>query len=314
MTKQITDIIMMIRPVAFRMNKQTTVNNYYQQELSGMTADQIQQKAMAEFDAFVAVLRSSGIYVIVFDDTPYPSTPDSIFPNNWISFHEDGMIRLYPMFAENRRQEHRDDIIAAWKEDFEVTDIQSFVAWEARNSFLEGTGSLLLDRQNKIVYATLSDRTMTNVLEDFCARTGYKPVTFHANQTVNGERLPIYHTNVMMCLGEHFAVVCMDSVDDDGEKAVLAESLSQTGKELLEISEMQKEHFAGNMLQVMNKDDNRLIVMSSSAYYSLDEGQIKRLETNGQIVHVDIRTIETLGGGSVRCMMAEVFLQKKENN
>lgn len=298
----------MIRPVGFHLNEETAVNNYYQKNEEGVSAEDIQEEALDQFDAFVERLRSEGVNVKVFNDTPEPATPDSIFPNNWISFHDDGIIRLYPMFAKNRRLERRDDIIDELDDAFEVEDVVSFTDWEEKGAFLEGTGSLLLDRQYKIAYAALSERTMPEPLEDFCSESGFEEVTFHANQTVDGKRLPIYHTNVMMCLGESFAVVCMDSIDDEEEREALKECLERTEKELIEISEDQKGNFAGNMLQVIGADNERLIIMSTSAFDSLDESQIDRLSHHGRIVHSDIHTIEKLGGGSARCMMAEVFL------
>ncbi len=311
MTKQITNHIMMIRPVAFHMNEQTAVNNYYQQSAGDVSAVTVQEEALNQFDDFVEKLRSEGVKVTVFEDTPDPATPDSIFPNNWVSFHEDGKIRLYPMYAENRRTERREDIIDSLKDHLDVSEVIDFSHWEEKAAFLEGTGSLLLDRQNKIAYAAISERTMPEPLRDFCDEAGYEAVAFHANQTANGERLPIYHTNVMMCLGEAFAVVCMDSIDDEEEKDNLKEALAKTNKELIEITEEQKENFAGNMLQVVGKDDQRLVVMSSAAYHSLDDNQVERLSNHGKIVHSDIHTIEKLGGGSARCMMAEVFLPKR---
>lgn len=307
MSKQITNHIMMIRPVAFHMNEQTAVNNYYQQKEEGASADDIQQQAQAQFDQFVEKLRAEGVDVTVFDDTVDPATPDSIFPNNWISFHQDGVLRLYPMYAENRRLERREDIIDGIKEKFKVSDMVSFTDWEAEAAYLEGTGSLLLDRQNKIAYAAISERTMPEVLEDFCDEAGFDPVTFHAMQTVDGERLPIYHTNVMMCLGEGFAVVCMDSIDDEEERTNLIESLTKTNKEIITITEAQKSNFAGNMLQVVGADEQRLVVMSTAAYDSLSDDQRNQLSAHGKLVHSDIHIIEKLGGGSARCMMAEIF-------
>ncbi|MEP0987058.1 arginine deiminase-related protein [Ekhidna sp.] len=307
MSKQITNNIMMIRPIAFHMNEQTAVNNYYQKNEEGISPEDIQKEAQTQFDQFVDKLRKEGVNVTVFEDTIDPQTPDSIFPNNWISFHQDGVIRLYPMYAENRRLERREDIIEGLKERFKVNDIISFTDWEAKGAYLEGTGSLLLDRQNKIAYAAISERTMPNVLEDFCDEAGYEPVTFHALQSVNGKRLPIYHTNVMMCLGEEFAVVCLDSIDDLEERENLVEQLEETDKEIIEISEEQKEQFAGNMLQVLGSDDQRLVVMSSAAFNSLSDDQRNALKKYGKLVHSDIHTIEKLGGGSARCMMAEIF-------
>ncbi len=302
---------MMIRPVAFRMNEQTAVNNYYQKKAKGRTAEQIQSEAVSQFDQFVNVLRNEGVNVTVFDDTAEPATPDSIFPNNWISFHEDTKLRLYPMYAENRRLERREDIIEGLKKSFEIGEVVSLTAWEAKGAYLEGTGSLLLDRQNKLAYAAISERTMPEVLEDFCKEAGYEPVKFHAFQSVKGKRLPIYHTNVMMCLGEEFAVVCMDSIDDALEKIKLASKLESTGKQIIEITEKQKEQFAGNMLQVLGSDGVRLVVMSTAAFNSLNEKQITKLSKHGKLVHSDIHTIEKHGGGSARCMMAEIFNPKK---
>ncbi len=311
MTDQITNHIMMIRPAAFYMNEQTAVNNYYQQSEADMSLEEVQNHALQQFDSFVDKLRQEGVDVTVFDDTVDPSTPDSIFPNNWISFHQDGSIRLYPMYAENRRLERREDIIDSLRSKFAIGEIVNFSHWEEKAAYLEGTGSLLLDRQNKVAYAAISERTMLDPLNDFCDEADFKAITFHANQTVEGQRLPIYHTNVMMCLGERFAVVCMDSIDDDGEKERLRRKLGETNKELIEISDTQKEQFAGNMLQVVGKDEERLVVMSSAAFHSLDSSQIDRLSNHGRILHSDIHTIEKLGGGSARCMMAEVFLPKR---
>ncbi|WP_462250534.1 citrulline utilization hydrolase CtlX [Ekhidna sp.] len=311
MSNQITNDLMMIRPVAFRMNEQTAVNNYYQKNEADATSDQIQKEALDQFDQFVEVLRAEGVNVTVFDDTPDPATPDSIFPNNWISFHEDGKLRLYPMYAENRRVERREDIIDGLKQSFSIGEVVSFTQWEEKNAFLEGTGSLLLDRQNKIAYAAISERTMPEVLEDFCREAGYKPVKFHALQTVEGQRLPIYHTNVMMCLGEKFGLVCLDSIDDIDERTNLISELEDSGKEVIEITEEQKEQFAGNMLQVLGSNDQRLVVMSSAAYNSLNDEQKNKLSNHGKLVHSDIHTIEKLGGGSARCMMAEIFNPKK---
>ncbi|MEM9340595.1 MAG: arginine deiminase-related protein [Bacteroidota bacterium] len=312
MTEQITNQLLMIRPVAFHRNEQTAVNNYYQAKEEQLSAEKIQEEARQQFDGFVELLRSEGVEVTVVEDTLNPSTPDSIFPNNWISFHQDGLIRLYPMFAVNRRQERREDILTDLRSRFQVNDLVDFTSWEGKGRYLEGTGSLLLDRQNKIAYAALSERTMEEPLQEFCKESGFQTVTFQANQTVNGERLPIYHTNVMMCLGERFAVVCMDSIDDEQERERLIRSLQQTEKELITITENQKEQFAGNMLQVVGSNGQRLIVMSASAYHSLDSSQIDRLSQHGKLIHSDIHTIEKLGGGSARCMMAEIFLPKQK--
>ncbi|WP_422361484.1 citrulline utilization hydrolase CtlX [Reichenbachiella sp.] len=308
-----TSTIMMIRPVQFRMNEQTAVNNYYQKALEGITPENVQQRALSEFDGFVQKLRDHDIEVLVVKDTPEPSTPDSIFPNNWISFHDDGVIGLYPMYAENRRLERRQDIIddlGAFG--YQITNIVDLSGTEEVDKFLEGTGSLILDRGNQIAYAAISERTHPDVIKDFESAFGYKVVSFVANQNVDGKRLPIYHTNVMMALGHDFAVICLDTIDDSAERKMVVDSLENSGKEVIEISEHQKAHFAGNMLQVENKVGDRFMVMSAAAYDSLEEDQkTKILKYNKDIISSSLDTIEALGGGSARCMMAEVFLPKK---
>lgn len=312
MNNQITNTIMMIRPVAFHRNEQTAVNNYYQKTIEGLSKDQIQQNALAEFDGFVQKLRAAGVEVIVVEDTAVPETPDSIFPNNWISFHESGEVILYPMFAENRRLERRQDIIDLLGEKFQITKVSDYLLnWESQGKFLEGTGSLILDRQNQIAYAATSLRTDHEVLADFSGNTGFDVVVFEANQAVGEERLPIYHTNVMMCVGEKFAVVCTQSIDNEIEKDQVIHSLQQSGKDIVIITEEQKERFAGNMLQVKNKSGRRFVVMSDSAFQSLEDDQKAQLSKHGELLHSSLDTIECLGGGSARCMMAEVFLSRK---
>ena len=311
MNKQITDTLMMIRPVSFYMNEQTAVNNYYQKKLDGLSNEEIQEKALKEFDRFVTKLTKKGINVEVFDDTVEPSTPDSIFPNNWVSFHEDGKIWLYPMYAENRRLERRDDLIDDLKKKYEVESVDGFLDWEKQNKFLEGTGSLILDREHMVAYAALSERTNADVLKDFSEKTGYKVVSFTACQTVGGKRLPIYHTNVMMCLGDTFAVLCADSIDDTEERNEVLGSLEETGKDVILISEEQKGRFAGNMLHLGTAAGAKFVVMSKAAYSSLTDEQIKRLSSHCELIYSSLDTIEALGGGSARCMMAEVFLPKK---
>ena len=312
MKRQITSSIMMIRPVAFRFNEQTAVNNYYQQVLEGLTADQVQAQAQNEFDTFVEKLRAKGVEVVVVEDTLEPNTPDSIFPNNWISFHQDGRVGLYPMCAENRRLERRDDILTILKDEhnFTINEVIDFSHYESEDLFLEGTGSMLLDRVNKIVYAALSLRTDAKILADFCEHFDYKAVAFTSNQTVGTERLAIYHTNVMMCLGEGFAVLCADTVDDEVERKALVDSLEATDKEVIYITEAQKHRFAGNMLQVESKTGEKYLVMSTSAHQSLSPEQVEQIEKHCQILSSSLDTIEACGGGSARCMMAEIFLPK----
>ncbi|MCB0453632.1 MAG: amidinotransferase [Aequorivita sp.] len=299
----------MIRPVAFRMNEQTAVNNFFQEDLALKNAE-INTKAQEEFDAFVQKLRAVGVNVIVENDDLRMDTPDSIFPNNWISFHENGDIGLYPMFAENRRRERREEVLIRLEnEGFKINNIYDYTPAEDEGYFLEGTGSLLLDRVNRKAYCALSPRADEELLIEFCEDFEYLPVIFTANQTVDGKRLPIYHTNVMMCLAEKFCVICLDSIDDSSEKKNVVQHLKKDGKEIIRISEAQMHHFAGNMLQLQGKD-KKYLVMSAAAHKSLNKEQIAAIEKHCEILSSDLHTIETCGGGSARCMMAEVFLPK----
>ena len=307
---QSTNTILMIRPVNFRMNEQTAVNNYFQSDIDARNSI-VNAKAQKEFDAFVSALRNNGVHVIVIEDTKNPDTPDSIFPNNWISFHNDGVVGLYPMFAENRRKERRNDVMDILEEDgFVIKSIVDYTAAEAEGFFLEATGSMALDRVNKKAYCALSDRADELLFIEFCEDFEYAPVIFTANQSVNGTRRPIYHTNVMMCLADTFAVICLDSIDDKKERKNVVDHLKQNGKQIIAITEPQMHHFAGNMLQVLGAQNEPFLVMSSQAYYSLDTGQITSIEKHCKILHSSLETIETCGGGSARCMMAEVFLPK----
>lgn len=310
--KQTTNSILMIRPVAFRMNEQTAVNNYYQKVLDGISPETVNAKAQAEFDAFVNKLRKVGVNVVVIEDTLEPNTPDSIFPNNWISFHENGDVVLYPMFAENRRAERREDILDILEDEgFEINEIMDYTLAEEDNVFLEGTGSLLLDRENGKAYCALSPRADEELMIEFCEDFEFTPVIFEAFQTVNGERKLIYHTNVMMTLGDTFAVICADCIDDKKERKMVLDSLRGDDKEVILITEDQVNNFAGNMLEVKGKNDERFLVMSESAYKSLTKKQIAQLEAHVEIIHSSLDTIEACGGGSARCMMAEIFLPKE---
>ena len=307
---QITNHIMMIQPVSFRYNEQTAVNNHYQQAMEGLTPDKAQEKALEEFNTFVGVLRSNGVDVVVIPDTKDPDTPDSIFPNNWVSFHKDGTVGLYPMCAENRRDERREDILETLVDDygFHIKEIKDFTEFEKYDKFLEGTGSMILDRENKLCYAAISIRTDEQAVIQFCDEFGYEPICFTANQDVNGERLAIYHTNVMMCVADNYVVICLDTIDDLGERQKVIDSLTKTKKEIIEISEAQKQLFAGNMLQVMG--DQAYLVMSKSAHHSLTKNQIETIEKYNPIISSSLDIIEACGGGSARCMMAELFLPK----
>jgi len=309
--QQISNTIFMIRPVLFRMNEQTVVNNYYQKVLDNLTPETVQLKALQEFDNYVSKLREIGVQVIVVGDIKETDTPDSIFPNNWISFHENGDIGLYPMFAENRRLERREDILDILEKDgFNIENIIDYTLAEEEKLFLEGTGSLLLDRVHRKAYCALSPRSDEDLLIEFCEDFEYTPIPFVSYQTIDNERVPIYHTNVIMCLGETFSVICIESIDDKKERKNVLKHLKDDGKEIITISENQVNHFVGNMLQVIGNNNQRYIVMSSSAYKSLTKQQIKTLKKHGELIHSSLDTIEACGGGSARCMMAEVFLPK----
>ena len=313
--KQITNSILMIRPVSFRMNEQTAVNNYFMEDMALKNAE-INSRAQEEFDQLVKMLREHGVEVIVVEDRIETDTPDSVFPNNWISFHENGTVVVYPMFAENRRKERRDDLFDILEEHgFRIDQIVDYTSAEEYSCFLEATGSIIMDRIHQKAYCALSERAHEELLIEFCEDFECTPVIFTANQTVDGERLPIYHTNVMMCIGEQFAVVCLDSIDDKSEKKNIVNHLKQDGKAIVKISETQMHQFAGNMLQVIGKDNQRLLVMSSAAYNSLTPEQLATLgKYNDTIVHSPLHTIETCGGGSARCMMAEIFLPKRSQS
>ena len=302
----------MIRPVAFRMNEQTAVNNYYQKVLDGLLPATVNAKAQEEFDTFVEKLRNVGVDVTVVDDTLDPDTPDSIFPNNWISFHQNAEVVLYPMFAENRRAERREDILEILEDKgFQIESINDYTEAEEDGFFLEGTGSLLLDRKNQKAYCALSPRADEELFIEFCEDYDLAPVIFEAFQTVNGERKLIYHTNVIMTLGETFAVICADCIDDKKERKMVLDNLKEDGKEVILITEDQVNNFAGNMLEVKGTDDKRYLVMSNSAFQSLTKKQITQLEKHAEILSSSLDTIEACGGGSARCMMAEIFLPKK---
>lgn len=308
---QTTDQLLMIRPVDFKYNVQTAENNKFQQQSAQnqeSAYNDVHRQALKEFDDFVNLLRANEITVTVIDDTLEPETPDSIFPNNWISFHHTGEVFLYPMFSENRRSERREDIVNTLAKTFKVASIKDLSGYEAENVFLEGTGSMVLDRENRIAYACLSLRTDKKVLEDFCTKSGYTAITFHAT---DADGFPIYHTNVMMCVGNQFAVACLETIKEEEEKKNLKKSLHGNGKEIIEITLDQMNHFAGNMLQVKNKASQHLLVMSEQAYLSLTKKQVNALEKYSKLIYSPLYTIEKNGGGSARCMLAEIHLNKQ---
>lgn len=302
---QTTSHLLMIRPVNFGFNAETAVNNAFQKEQKNIN---IQARALQEFDAFVAVLQKNGIDVTVVEDTASPYTPDSIFPNNWVSFHQDGSLITYPMFALNRRAEKKETVVKTIEDKFSITNRKDLSYYESKGLFLEGTGSMVLDRENKIAYACLSPRTSVEVLHEFCQLQSYRAITFHAND-INGKA--IYHTNVMMCIADQYAVICLDAITDSNEKQVVKSILEKTGKEIIPITISQMEQFAGNMLQIENDSHEKLLIMSSQAFNSLTPVQVQTLEVYNRILYSPLSTIETNGGGSARCMMAEIFLPQR---
>jgi len=309
--RQTTNTILMIRPINFRMNEQTAVNNYYQKVLDNLTPTSVNAKAQQEFDGYVEKLHSFGINVVVVSDTKVFDTPDSIFPNNWISFHTNGSVALYPMFAENRRLERREDILETLeKHGFLIENIVDYTSAEEENIFLEGTGSMVLDRENNKAYCAISPRADEELFIEFCEDFEYCPVIFTANQTVNDKREAIYHTNVMMCVAETFVIVCLASIDDKAERKNLLKNFKEDGKKVIDITEEQLNNFAGNMLQVRGKNDELFLVMSQAALNSLTQSQKSQINNHCKIIASSLDTIEACGGGSARCMMAEVFLPK----
>ena len=309
----IANTVLMVRPNHFRSNEQTAINNYYQQQVSDDTNEEtLETRAQLEFDQLVEKLTKKGINVIVYEPNDGLDTPDSHFPNNWISFHQNKTVILYPMFAKNRRLEKRPDVISILHDDrFEVKHIIDYSFYEDLDLFMEGTGSLVLDRQNKIAYAALSKRTDHGIVNRFAKEFDYQPVVFTANQTVKETRRPIYHTNVMMCVADKYAVVCLSSIDNEAERQIVIESLKSSGKAIINITEEQVNRFAGNMIQLTNTKGEPFLVMSSTALNSLEPDQKSRLESYNSIIDSNLETIETYGGGSARCMITEVFLPKK---
>ncbi len=307
MKSQTTTQIMMIRPAHFGYNAQTAENNSFQTKETDLSVEEIKNKAQEEFDFFVQKLRDKGVEVLVVEDTDDPIKPDAVFPNNWISFHDNGTIITYPMYAPSRRGERREDIVNLIKEKFEVKRLIRLEEYESSNQFLEGTGSMILDRVNRLVYACISPRTEAKLLDEFCNWAKYKKVEFHA---VDDNDVDIYHTNVMMAIGDRFVVICLDTIKDKSEKKKLLQGFKKTNKEVVEISLEQMNAFAGNMLQVQNSLGKTFLVMSEQAYQSLHTEQVQQIEKHTEILHAPLYTIEKFGGGSARCMMAEIFLKK----
>ncbi|MDR3286569.1 MAG: amidinotransferase [Prevotellaceae bacterium] len=304
-TTQSTNTLLLVRPTNFGFNAQTAVNNSFQTKTDN---SDLQKQALKEFDKLAETLDAAKVNLIIAEDEPLSQLPDSVFPNNWFSTHIDGSFCLYPMFAENRRLERKNSIIEMLKNNFEINNIIDFTHYENQNKFLEGTGSIVLDRVNRIAYACLSPRTTEDILDDFCAKLQFKKCCFHA---IFDEK-EIYHTNVMLSIADKYVIVCTKSIANSNELRNIIENLFATNKEIIEISIEQMQHFAGNMLQISNNNGEQFLAMSSQAYDSLNAEQIKKIERYNNILHSDIKTIETAGGGSVRCMLAEIFLKRKQ--
>ena len=307
--KQCTSNILMVRPASFQYNEQTAVTNDYQKK-SSLSKEAVLQKAQQEFDDMVELLEENGIHVLVIEDTEHPEKPDAIFPNNWISMHQNGDIYLYPMKTPNRSAERRPEIIDEVKEYFDVRDVNDWSSYEKENLALEGTGSIIFDHVHHKAYACLSPRTDEKLFKKLCKELKYEPVVFHAYKSNGMEQ---YHTNVLLCIGQEFAIVCLESITDKGERKEVLDSLKEDHLDVIEITlEQQEKHFAGNMLNVFNDDIESILVMSERAFKSLTQEQIEQIEQHATIIAPKIDTIEDIGGGSARCMMAEIFLPELE--
>lgn len=292
----------MVKPARFGFNPQTAESNAFQKKDGFGRA--VQESALREFLAYTTLLRANGVNIALAEDTLEPRTPDSIFPNNWFTTHEDGTLVLYPMAAPNRREERKEHFLQIIRKSFKVTRTVDLTHYEEEGLFLEGTGSMILDRENKIVYACRSPRTCDKVLDDFCKKLGYSPVVFEAVDQ-NGQQ--IYHTNVMMAVGTAYAIVCLESIADASERERVVASLEKTGKKVLEITLGQMGQFAGNMLELRSTEGKKLLVMSATARKSLTSEQNRELSKTYRQLSPQLETIETNGGGSARCMLAEIF-------
>ena len=304
---QSTTTVFLVRPARFSFNSETALSNHFQQAIAGLPEDAVQAQAFAEFDSMVQKLRGKGMQVLVFDDTTDPPKPDAVFPNNWLTLHPDGRVLLYPMCAPNRRPERRPDIVEALHREFKITEVLDLSAHEQEGRFLEGTGSIIFDHRHRIAYACLSPRTDATLFAEVAAQLNYRPVAFRAD---DAQGQAIYHTNVMLCVGARFAVVCLESIRNAQERAAVVESLTATDHEIVDISLAQVARFAGNMLTLQPAAGPELLAMSQSAYDALTPAQRQTLSAYAELLPLPIPTIETIGGGSARCMLAEVFLPK----
>ena len=306
MPKQTSRKVLMVNPTCFGFNPDTAADNHFQTLLQGCSNDEVRVRAREEFEGYVKMLREKGVEVYVEEDTVMKS-PDAVYPNNWITFHEAGKIALYPMKAENRRHERQASIIKYWSEKLDA-QVVDYTHYEKEGRYLEGTGSMVLDRENGVAYACLSERTNSELFRMFCKDFGYRPIEFHATQLVQGKKAPIYHTNVVMALGKKLAIVCLESIEDSTEKELVVKTLEGTKKEIVPISIQQVNDYVGNVLELEGKDGEQLLVMSSRAYHALNASQRDSIHRhNLRIIHCPLDTFETVGGGGARCMLSEVF-------
>ena len=303
----LTSTILMVRPAAFGFNKETAANNYFQSN-PNIDKSELQQKAVAEFDNMVQILLSHSINVVVIEDSKEPPKPDAIFPNNWLSTSPNGLVCVFPMFAPNRRIEKREAILDQLAKEFIVHDMQDWSEYEVEGRFLEGTGSMIIDYDNKMIYACVSERTSLPVLEKYALANGFQAIVFLATDK-NG--MPVYHTNVVMTLGEGFCVLCEEAIDEEWELIAVRQLLESTNHSIIAITREQMHQFAGNMLQVKNNNDEKFLLLSETAYMSLRKEQKQMLEAYATLLPIAVPTIEEVEGGSVRCMMAEIFLEKR---
>lgn len=304
----IASTLLMVRPAAFSFNEQTAENNFFQEQVT-VSNEELQQYARVEFDAMVTTLREEGIEVIVIEDTLEPKKPSAIFPNNWLSTSPDGKIITYPMYAPSRRTERRLDIIQQLEKDFIVTSKQDWSGYENEERYLEGTGSLIIDYTNHLIYAAVSERTNLNVLENFATKNNFQAIAFLATDENNRA---IYHTNVLMTLGEKFSVLCEEAIEEEWELIAIRQLLASSGHTIIPITRKQMTAFAGNMLEVKNNAGEHILIMSYTAFESLTEEQKTQLSTFAKLLPISVPTIEQVEGGSVRCMIAEIFLEKKK--
>jgi hypothetical protein len=300
--KPFTHAVVMVRPAAFGFNEETSFNNFFQ-DSSQKNNTQLQALALEQFEEMVQLLRSHEIEVLVLNDTPFPEKPDAVFPNNWFCCNH-GVISIFPMCAQNRRPEKRPELVEAIKKITGIPLVNDWSFYEEDKLFLEGTGSMVFDHEARIIYACVSVRTHEKLFYQFCSQLNFTPILFSAADEKGNE---IYHTNVMMCVGNGFAVVCLDAITNVIERKIVVHELDTTGHEIIEISFEQLPHFAGNMLQLITKKEEPLLVMSSTAYHSLSAGQLERIKKYTTIITPNVSHIEKASGGSVRCMMAELF-------